>query len=226
MSSLALTTPQGTLWEIRDATWALSRRAELPGARLFDMTADALRRARDAGLSPMDRLTFARTASWLVNSPAHVRVLRRWALPPNDALWLSLFGALEGGPSRWSTGETRDEVKALLSALGANATTAPAEPYLVEATSKVLALVFPELVPLMPPLACTFLHGDGAGSATPETFVATLDWFAEAVTSHHAALQAIASAHKEVPLEAAQALDRMLWFDSDGHRHFPPPPGA
>ena len=35
------------------------------------------------------------------------------------------------------------------------------------------------------------------------------------------AFDAIAASHEEVTLEGAQVLDRLLWFDSEGHRHFP-----
>ena len=44
--------------------------------------------------------------------------------------------------------------------------------------------------------------------------------FASAVSQGQAELGAWARAHAEVPLSGAQVLDRMLWFDSDGHRHF------
>jgi hypothetical protein len=36
----------------------------------------------------------------------------------------------------------------------------------------------------------------------------------------------LAKAHAEVPLSGAQALDRLLWFDSEGHRHFSSAAGA
>jgi hypothetical protein len=49
------------------------------------------------------------------------------------------------------------------------------------------------------------------------------DWFGASVEEHWDALTAHAAGHGEVRLEAAQVLDRLLWFDSDGKRHFPAP---
>jgi hypothetical protein len=41
------------------------------------------------------------------------------------------------------------------------------------------------------------------------------------VAAHEAELDRIASEHREVELTAAGVLDRLLWFDSEGYRHFP-----
>jgi hypothetical protein len=51
--------------------------------------------------------------------------------------------------------------------------------------------------------------------------VEIVGWFAAAVKEGGAELASLAKAHAEVPLSAAQAPDRLLWFDSEGHRHFP-----
>jgi hypothetical protein len=85
--------------------------------------------------------------------------------------------------------------------------------------SKVLALLLPAVVPLMPEGACTFLLGDSARGV--EAFVKIADWFVETTRTHAEAFDAIAASHEEVTLEGAQVLDRLLWFDSEGHRHFP-----
>ncbi len=87
--------------------------------------------------------------------------------------------------------------------------------------SKVFALLIPESVPLMPPPARAFVLGAGA-DASADAFVRMVDWFARTTQAHEAELTAMARAHAEVPLVGAGVLDRLLWFDSEGHRHFPP----
>lgn len=48
-----------------------------------------------------------------------------------------------------------------------------------------------------------------------------IEWFADAVKEGETELASWAGAHHEVPLRQAQVLDRVLWFDSEGYRHFP-----
>jgi hypothetical protein len=72
----------------------------------------------------------------------------------------------------------------------------------------------------MPPPARAFLLGQNAAQ-DGRAFVEIVSWFGAAVKEGGAELAAWAEAHMEVPLSAAQALDRLLWFDSEGHRHFP-----
>lgn len=64
-----------------EAAAKLSLRAKLPGARVFDLATESLRKARAAGMSILERLPLALPASWCVNSPAPSTVLRRWAPP-------------------------------------------------------------------------------------------------------------------------------------------------
>jgi hypothetical protein len=205
-----LTTPSGTEWQIREPEKKLSLRARLPGAFVYDVSAHSLRNAKARGLPAMERIPLAFASSWLVNSPANSRVLRRWALPPQFDVWIALIGALEGplaNPGEWAP------VKALVARLGE-------EPFLIEAVSKVLALLLPGVVPLMPEPAREFLLGESAG-LDADVFVRISDWFVQTSRSHAEALDAVASSHVEVTLEGAQVLDRLLWFDSEGHRHFP-----
>lgn len=211
--------PCGTTWHIRDATKKLARRAQLPGASLFDASAASLRRAKAMGLGLSDRFDLALPASWLVNSPAISKVLRRWASAPQRQSCLALLARLEQGPEGW----TRDPgawaaVPGIIATLGQ-------EPYVVEALSKVLALLVPGAVPLMPDAARAFVLGvrDG-GEKEPgdgASFVRMVDWFAGAATAHDGELRRLASEHRECELDAAAVLDRLLWFDSDGYRHFP-----
>ncbi len=207
-------TPSGRLWELADVSRKLSQRARLPGARVFDLSADALRQAKARGLPDVARLPLALPGSWLVNSPAQSIVFRRWALHPDRQLLLeilSLFDPPALGPPE---PETAAALRTLVAGLGK-------EPTLVEAASKVLALLVPHAIPLMPPLAVAYVLGEGVPS-DPDAFVAMVSWFGEAVLEHWDGLTAQAAAHMEVPLDAAQVLDRLLWFDSDGFKHFPP----
>jgi hypothetical protein len=206
---MLLTTPAGTEWHVRDAEKRLSLRARLPGAFVFDISANSLRKAKARGAPAMERIPLAFSGSWMVNSPASSKVMRRWSLPPQFDVWIALVGALEGpleSPGEWAP------VKALVGRLGD-------EPFLIEAVSKVLALLLPGVVPLMPEPARKFLLGDAAG-ADPEAFVRIADWFVQTTRAEAATLDEWAASHEEVTLEGAQVLDRLLWFDSEGHKNF------
>jgi hypothetical protein len=206
---MQLQTPAGTVWHIQDAPRRLSLRARLPGAFVYDVSASCLRKAKARGAPALERIPLAFSGSWMVNSPATSKVMRRWALPPQFDVWIALVGALEGpleDPGEWAP------IKALLGRLGD-------EPFLVEAVSKVLALLLPQVVPLMPEPARKFLLGDSAGSDA-DAFVTIADWFVKATRAEAETLDEWAAGHEEVTLERGQVLDRLLWFDSEGHRHF------
>jgi hypothetical protein len=203
--------PDGTKWRIENAPAKLALRARLPGARVFDLAAESLRRGRAAGLVAADCLPLALPASWCVNSPAPSTVLRRWTLAPQREVWLSLVEVLEEprvGPLAPSAVEA---IELAIVALGT-------EPFVVEAVSKVLALLVPDVVPLLPPPACSFVLG--AAAADARAFLAMVDWFALAVAEALTELTSCADGHREVTLSPAQVLDRLLWFDSEGFRHF------
>jgi hypothetical protein len=203
---MVITTLSAAGWQIDEAGRKLSCRARLPGARVFDLAAASLRRGKDQGMSPTDRLCLALPASWLVNSPAVSPVLRRWALPPQRDAWLALIGALEA-PSL-----ERDAILDPIRRLGDEA-------YAIEAISKVAALIVPDVVPLMPAPARAFVMGEPAGSGGA-AFVAMVNWFSRETRANAAEFEAIAKEHVEVPLSGAQVLDRLLWFDSEGYRNF------
>ncbi len=205
--------PDGTTWHLVEGAAKLSLRAKLPGARVFDLATESLRKARSAGLSILDRLPLALPASWCVNSPAPSTVHRRWALPPQSEVWLSLVEVLEEPMTGPLDPESTDALLAGIQVLGP-------EPFGVEAISKVLALLVPEAVPLMPPAARGFVLGE-SGPEDARAFVAMVEWFACAVREADTQLASWAQSHQEVPLSPAQVLDRLLWFDSEGHRHFP-----
>jgi hypothetical protein len=209
--------PSGTTWhhEVPQAAKKLGYRAQLPGARVFDLAGESLRAARARGVDVGDCFTLALPASWLVNSPAISRVLRRWALEPHRETCLALIELVElGREGRGRDPETENAMRLAIRSLGD-------EPYVVEALSKVLALLASEDVPLMPPLARAFALGE-AENDHPDVFARMVEWFSGAVIEHQEELLAIANAHAEVKLTPGGVLDRLLWFDSDGHKHFPP----
>jgi hypothetical protein len=206
--------PSGTTWHVHEAGKKLSYRAQLPGARVFDLVAQSLRNAKKCGVSAADRFTLALPASWLVNSPAISKVLRRWALDPHREACLALIDVFERGSVEWSADPgTGEGIRLCVASLGN-------EPYVTEALSKVLALVVPEAVPLMPAPARAFVLGEAAKDGR-DAFGRIVDWFARAAMTHEPGLAAIAREHREVELTAAGVLDRLLWFDSEGHAHFP-----
>ncbi len=215
---MVISKPDGTKWHVEQGPAKLALRAGLPGARVFDLATQSLRKARSAGMSVLDRLPLALPASWCVNSPAPSTVLRRWALPPQREVWLALVEVLEDPLPVPMDRETNDALLAGIRALGP-------EPFGVEAISKVLALLVPEAVPLMPVAARAFVLGEVAAQE-PSAFLEMVQWFAAAVEEAGAELASWAKAHADVPLSAAQVLDRLLWFDSEGHRHFPNPSRA
>jgi hypothetical protein len=207
--------PSGEPWLVEDAARKLALRGGLPGASVFDRAAAALRTAKTMSVPLEDRLALALPASWLVNSPAVSTVLSRWAQAPQRDVWLALVELLEeeGGAG----GDDADaELAVALRALGP-------EPYVMEAASKVLALLVPDVVPLMPRPARAFVLG--ADAAEDEgAFAAMIGWFVRSSAAHSEELRALAHAHAHAhdgaPLSGPQVLDRLLWFDSEGHRHF------
>jgi hypothetical protein len=214
---MILTKADGTAWRIEDPVAKLALRATLPGARVFDLAAASLRKIKAAGVSNADRLPLALPATWCVNSPAPSTVFRRWALPPQNELWLLLIDVLDEPRTGPLDLESTEAIADGLRALGPEA-------YGTEAISKVLALLIPEAVPLMPTPARRFVLGDAAAEQAG-AFAAMVNWFTAAVDEGKDELTSWANAHEQVPLCAAQVLDRLLWFDSEGHRHFKNPRG-
>src|SRR5580698_2502807 len=166
---MLLSKADGTTWRIEGASTKLDLRAKLPGARVFDLVADSLRKVRAAGIPTLDRLALALPASWCVNSPAPSTVLRRWALAPQREVWELLIEVLEEPRSGPLDAESSEAIVSGIRVLGP-------EEFGVEAISKVLALLVPDGVPLMPPPARAFVLGE-LGHEDARAFVEIVDWF-------------------------------------------------
>jgi hypothetical protein len=206
-------------WRIERATEKLALRDRLPGANGWDRAAAALRGVYGAGARD-HLLALALPTSWMVNARATSRVFQRWLAPPLVDHWRTLIAQTSGGPERWlaSTELTRTAVEEAVTALAIEGQ-GPC------AISKALALLVPETVPLMDDAAIAFLTGAIDPPSTADDpkapaalFVPMLDAFANAVLSCEAQLVEVARAHAQVPLDAPQVLDRLLWVDSWGHR--------
>ena len=202
--------PNGRSLSLDHAEQKLRLRAGLPGASLFDRAAHALRKARGKGLDVDARLDLAFASSWLVNSPAPSPALRALANPPLRPVLLAVIEVLAPADVE----DLTVAVRALSTALGDDSAKG------AEALSKLLALLCPESVPLMPEPACTYLLG-APPSDPGERFVRALEVFREATFALYSDLVVVAKGHPHAVLDAAQVLDRVLWFDSEGHRHFP-----
>jgi hypothetical protein len=208
---------RGSTWACVGGTEKLTARAKLPGAHAFDRATHGLLLAREAGVPVTDLLSLAFVASWLVNSAIPSPVFRRWLTSPAIDVWSELVPALAEGDWSDLAEADRATLGAALAALGEGS----------GAISKVLASLAPDAVPLMPDAALFFAMGNVARPEAPDaqtapiaTFVPTMDWFSHATKENEAALLALAKGVEGPPLRAAQVLDRLLWFDSVGYRHF------
>jgi hypothetical protein len=217
----------GTIWTCAFGTEKLRARARLPGAFAFDAAAHAVARARAAGIPARELLPLALGSSWLVNSAVPSPIFRRWLTPPLEGAWTELLGALAGGPWSWDerTKAERDAIARAVASLAVDGHGAGA-------VSKVLALLVPE-VPLMPDAALWFATGSvprpdkpDAQTAGAEAFVPMMDWFSRETASNEPDLETLAETYGGPPLTAAQTLDRLVWFESVGYRHFRSKTGA
>jgi len=211
-------------WRIADPDAKLSWRAALPGASGYDLAVQVLRALGARGAEALDLLPLAMPASWMVNARASSRAFRRWRERPAREAWAVLLSRLGpmtsleewlalGAPAR---AEVDESARVLASG---------EEGASLVAVTKVLALLRPQLVPLMDDAAIALARGTVAvpesaddPRAPASELVPMLDWFAESVLGAEGALVEIAVRHEAAVLDAAQVLDRLLWFDSWGHR--------
>jgi hypothetical protein len=159
----------------------------------------------------------------MVNNRTPSTVFAKWLEAPLSAHWSALLDLLAGGYAGWSETSAADRGE-----IAAHVETLCIDGHGVAALSKVLALLTPQSVPLMDDSAIVWLTGgvplpadDRSPTAGPEHFLPALDAFSAAVIEHEAELIALAREYDLAPLDAPQVLDRILWYDSFGHRHFP-----
>jgi hypothetical protein len=209
---------------VEDADGKLLWRASLPGASTYDRAAHTLRALQAQGASAKDLLPLALPASWMVNAKATSRAMQRWLAPSSQGAWTTVLDSLGFGlsPSEW-LGSPASERAAVARALGELATGEHGAS--VAAVSKVLALLRPQLVPLMDDAALWFALEAVPQPTTADTpsapasaFVPMLDWFCEQVVACEKELIACAVRHDRAVLDAAQVLDRLVWVESWGHR--------
>ncbi|MBI5514860.1 MAG: hypothetical protein HY909_13880 [Deltaproteobacteria bacterium] len=222
-TTLTLPTPKGP-WTVAFPREKLLARGRLPGAYGYDLAAHAFRRARAAGVPALELLAAALPTSWMVNARAPSPVFQRWLQAPLRPAWEALLGALSQGPDGWlgAPRALRDGAADAVEALSLDGHGATA-------VSKVLALLCPEAMPLLDDAAVAKVTGlvpapttADAPTVAPAHVPPTLDAFCGAVLAQEGALIALARGYPTAPLDAAQVLDRLLWFESWGWRLFAP----
>lgn len=225
--SLAITrTMKGavTAFAIEDPDAKLLWRGGLPGASTYDRASHALRMLQAQGAAAIDLLPLALPASWMVNAKATSHAMQRWLSPPAMEAWAVILEGIGFGlaPAEWLAlpAAERDAIAGAIAALanGEHGAT-------LAAVSKVLALLRPQIVPLMDDAALWFAlehvaepSTADAPSAPASAFAPMIDWFAQQLIACDSALIAIAVRHDRAVLDAAQTLDRLVWVESWGHR--------
>jgi hypothetical protein len=211
-------------WAIAEADDKLRWRGSLPGASCFDRAAHVLRMLQAQGASTVDLVPLAAPASWMVNSKASSVAMQRWTSAAARDAWQTLLDAVafDLSPAGWLAlpARTRSVAADAVAGLATGRDGAT-----LAALTKIVALLRPQLVPLMDDAALWFSiecvpepTSAENPSAPPSAFVPMLDWFAGQVVSQEAELVAIAARHGLAVLDAAQVLDRLIWVESWGHR--------
>jgi hypothetical protein len=221
-----------TAWTIDDAEEKLRWRASLAGASTYDRAAHTLRVLQASGVDAFALLPLALPASWMVNARATSRAMQRWLAPSKAAAWEALLDGI--GPDLSAEGWLAlpgAEREGCTRAVDALATGTDGES--LAAVTKVLALLRPQIVPLMDDAALWFAlelvpepSTADRPSAKASAFVPMLDWFAQQAIACEAPLMDLAARHDRAVLDVAQTLDRLLWMESWGTklRAQEPPP--
>ena len=227
MTTLALTrTMNGApaTWTVAEAEEKLRWRAGLAGASTYDRAANTLRVLQAGGALAFDLLPLALPASWMVNAQATSRAMQRWLSPSRAEAWQALLEGIGAdlSPEGWLALPSAER-EGCARAVEALATGSDGES--LAAVTKVLALLRPQIVPLMDDAALWFaleLVPEPATADRPEAkasaFVPMLDWFAEQVIACEKPLIELAARHDRAILDAAQTLDRVLWMESWGEK--------
>lgn len=214
-------------WMLADAAAKLRIRDGLPGANTFDRAEHALALAELNGMKRTALLPLVFASSWLVNNRAAAAVYRKWLAPPLVDVWTELALLLEPGARAWLDLDPKERAM-----VAAGVRVLAVDGHGVGAMSKALALLAPAAAPLMPDAAIAFALGTvampelknaDAQTASIDEFAPMMAWFTEAVASAEDELAMVARDHAKtsgLSFSPAQVLDRVLWFDSIGHRHF------
>jgi hypothetical protein len=220
--ALSIETLRG-LWVVADPEADLVYRGNLPGAFGYDQAAHTLRILRAEGLPIAALLPLALPTSWMVNANATSRSFQAWLRPDGRALWAELEAILPASfaPEDWLalTPAQTTVIEALIGNIVSHGKTN------LCAVTKVLALLYPQLVPLMDDAALWFVLAVGEEptradnpSASPTQFAPMMDWFCDTCLKHEKELVAIAGAHQVATLDGPQVLDRLLWQHSWGNK--------
>jgi hypothetical protein len=216
------------LWTIASPREKLAARGRLPGAFGYDLAARSFRAARESGVAIATLVPAAMPCSWMVNARAPSPQFHKWLKPPLRDVWNALATRLASieGDVLDALPSARDEIEQCVATLSTSE-------HSVAAISKVLALLCPSVVPLMDDAAIWFALGAlespstaDAPRAQSEWFVPMLDWLARGAARANDELAALARDYAFAPLDAAQVLDRLLWFESWGFRVAPSPQGS
>lgn len=209
-------------WQCSFSLEKLLMRGQLAGASLYDKTTDALRQARQAGVPALTLLPAATGSSWMVNNTVTSALFQQWLHPSKLAHWESLLALLEGTNDNYlqRKDELREPLSQTLQALWLPQAGAAG-------LSKVLALLCPDVVPLMDDAALWYAldrvsYPANAQVITSKTndFIDMLDWFATQAHTQQETLTLLATAYPLCQLSPAQVLDRLLWFESWGYHLF------
>jgi hypothetical protein len=221
--SLLLQRAHAQAWEIPDPSGDLAWRASLPGAFGYDQAAHVLRAVQAQGTPAVELLPVAFPTSWMVNAKATSRTFRAWLTPGPFAAWNALLTSLGASTSQEDWLALGPEPRAVVQA--AVTELASVEGASLVAVTKVLALLRPQLVPLMDDAALWFAidavpepTSADKPIAAPALFEPMMDWFAQQSLTHEAGLVDVAAAHELAVLDVPQTLDRLLWVASWGHR--------
>jgi hypothetical protein len=209
--------------EISQPEEKLRARGALPGAHVYDQATHAMRVLQAGGADAAVLLPVAFSGSWLVNARASSRAFRAWLAPDALLEWARVLDTTENiGPDGWLAlgAEAKEACSVAIERLASVGNAAS-----LAAVSKVLALLRPQIAPLMDDAAIAFALGTIAEPETADDpkapascFVPMMDWFAREVGANEPALVALAAGHRSATLDAAQVLDRLLWVESWGYR--------
>lgn len=217
---------------IQDAGEKLRWRGALAGASTYDRAASALRVLQANGAEAFELLPLALPASWMVNAKATSRAMQRWLSPSRADAWRALLDGVSAdlSPEGWLA-LPHAEREGCAVAVEELATGIDGES--LAAVTKVLALLRPQIVPLMDDAALWFAlelvpEPDTADKpeAPPRAFVPMLDWFAEQLVANEEPLTTLAAGHDRAVLDVAQTLDRILWVESWGNKLRAQPPST